>query len=151
MSRYGWISLSLMYFQMIRVISSPSISTTGLATLILFIGDLFTCTNGLKWRDRAKPSRAGGRRYSIQSCAEKAEVYGGQTIVKCFPINIHALRVTVNGVSRRMTNIPTFRQDGEAPAHARTCDRANGSWIFHERCCANTHSGQTIPVHRVHR
>ena len=31
---YGWISLSLMYCQMIRVISSPSSSTTGLATLI---------------------------------------------------------------------------------------------------------------------
>ena len=34
-SRYGRISLSLMYFQMIRVISSPSISTTGFFTLIL--------------------------------------------------------------------------------------------------------------------
>src|ERR1051325_561928 len=34
MSRYGWISLSLISPQMIRVISSPSISTTGFATLI---------------------------------------------------------------------------------------------------------------------
>src|SRR5579872_7006168 len=33
-SRNGWISLSLMYCQMIRVISSPSSSTTGLVTLI---------------------------------------------------------------------------------------------------------------------
>src|SRR6202043_2745211 len=33
-SRNGVISLSLMYFQMIRVISSPSSSTTGLVTLI---------------------------------------------------------------------------------------------------------------------
>src|SRR5690348_5190927 len=33
-SRKGWISLSLMYCQMIRVISSPSSSTTGLVTLI---------------------------------------------------------------------------------------------------------------------
>jgi hypothetical protein len=68
-----------MYFQMIRVISSPSISTTGLATLILFIGDLLPAQNGLKaagpgaW---AKPSRGGGRRYSIRGHAEKAEVYG---------------------------------------------------------------------------
>src|SRR5262249_10524428 len=37
MSRYGTISLSLMNFQMMRVISSPSISTTGFATLIFAI------------------------------------------------------------------------------------------------------------------
>src|SRR5471032_1507605 len=37
MSRYGRISLSLMNFQMMRVISSPSISTTGFFTLILGI------------------------------------------------------------------------------------------------------------------
>src|SRR5450830_77929 len=34
MSRYGWIRRSLMNFQMIRVISSPSSSTTGPTTLI---------------------------------------------------------------------------------------------------------------------
>src|SRR5579875_3014982 len=38
MSRYGKISLSLISFQMIRVISSPSMSTTGLATLIFDMG-----------------------------------------------------------------------------------------------------------------
>src|SRR5579872_2817077 len=38
MSRNGWISLSLMYCQMIRVISSPSSSTTGLVTLIFAMG-----------------------------------------------------------------------------------------------------------------
>jgi hypothetical protein len=71
-----------MSFQMIRVISSPSISTTGLATLILFIGDLLPAQNGLKtagpgaW---AKPSRAGARRYSIQGRAEKAEFTGRKT------------------------------------------------------------------------
>src|SRR5215510_9498001 len=37
MSRYGWISLSLISFQMMRVISSPSISTTGFVTLIFAI------------------------------------------------------------------------------------------------------------------
>src|ERR1700676_3163792 len=37
MSRYGRISLSLMRCQMIRVISSPSSSTTGFVTLILAI------------------------------------------------------------------------------------------------------------------
>src|SRR6185369_15836792 len=37
MSRYGRISWSLMNFQMIRVISSPSISTTGFLTLIFAI------------------------------------------------------------------------------------------------------------------
>src|SRR5665648_1253751 len=34
MSRYGWIRRSLMDLQMIRVISSPSISTTGPTTVI---------------------------------------------------------------------------------------------------------------------
>src|SRR3979411_2094935 len=38
-SRNGLISLSLMYFQMIRVISSPSSSTTGLVTLIFAMAD----------------------------------------------------------------------------------------------------------------
>src|SRR6266487_1729780 len=37
MSRYGWISLSLMNCQMMRVISSPSSSTTVPSTLILAI------------------------------------------------------------------------------------------------------------------
>src|SRR5215471_15366487 len=37
MSRYGRISLSLMNAQMMRVISSPSISTTGFFTLIFGI------------------------------------------------------------------------------------------------------------------
>src|SRR6201996_2497270 len=38
-SRNGWISLSLMYCQMIRVISSPSSSTPGLVTLIFAMED----------------------------------------------------------------------------------------------------------------
>src|ERR1044072_2126715 len=37
MSKYGRISFSLIFCQMIRVISSPSISTTGFFTLILAI------------------------------------------------------------------------------------------------------------------
>src|SRR5450756_195501 len=37
MSRYGWIRRSLMNCQMIRVISSPSSSTTGFFTLILLM------------------------------------------------------------------------------------------------------------------
>ena len=37
-SRYGWISLSLMSCQMMRVISSPSSSTTGFSTLIFAMG-----------------------------------------------------------------------------------------------------------------
>src|SRR4051794_36091070 len=37
-SRYGWMSRSLMNCQMIRVISSPSSSTTGPATLIFAMG-----------------------------------------------------------------------------------------------------------------
>src|SRR4051812_25772697 len=54
-SRNGWISLSLMYFQMIRVISSPSSSTTGLVTLI------FAMERGL-FGDRALREEAGDGR-----------------------------------------------------------------------------------------
>src|SRR6187455_185813 len=46
-SRNGLISLSLMYCQMIRVISSPSSSTTGLVTLI------FAMTEGAFLENRA--------------------------------------------------------------------------------------------------
>src|SRR5436190_21146239 len=52
-SRKGWISLSLMYCQMIRVISSPSSSTTGLDTLI------FAMTEEASWKQRVL--RRGGR------------------------------------------------------------------------------------------
>src|ERR1700716_3108750 len=52
MSRNGLISLSLMYCQMIRVISSPSGSTTGLVTLIFAMADrafLGTARFGWGW------------------------------------------------------------------------------------------------------
>src|SRR4051794_30152701 len=42
MSRYGWIRRSLMNCQMIRVISSPSSSTTGFCTLIFATGLLLS-------------------------------------------------------------------------------------------------------------
>src|SRR5882757_4026145 len=51
-SRNGLISLSLMYCQMIRVISSPSSSTTGLVTLIFAMTDrafLETARFGWGW------------------------------------------------------------------------------------------------------
>src|SRR5258708_39962296 len=54
-SRNGRISLSLMYCQMIRVISSPSSSTTGLDTLI------FAMTGGAFLEQRVL--RRGGREY----------------------------------------------------------------------------------------
>src|ERR1700761_4935371 len=64
MSRNGWISLSLMYCQMIRVISSPSSSTTGLGTLIFAMGK-----RAFYW------NRAGNRspRYSTAGPGAKAE------------------------------------------------------------------------------
>ena len=67
MSRYGWISLSLMYCQMIRVISSPSSSTTGLATLILAMQEPFERRD---WTGRW--GTAGARRYSTGPWAVKA-------------------------------------------------------------------------------
>src|SRR6185312_6836453 len=51
-SRYGRISLSLINFQMMRVISSPSISTTGFFTLI------FGIAGGLYHAERRASSSA---------------------------------------------------------------------------------------------
>src|SRR5262245_16239458 len=64
-SRNGWISLSLMYCQMIRVISSPSSSTTGLVTLIFaMIGKASWERFGRSgWREkRVIAPRASGRK-----------------------------------------------------------------------------------------
>src|SRR3974390_3042282 len=55
MSRYGWISLSLISCQIMRVISSPSISTTGFATLIFAISESLMNSHG---------NGVGGRAYS---------------------------------------------------------------------------------------
>src|ERR1700692_3013784 len=65
-SRNGVISLSLMYCQMIRVISSPSSSTTGLVTLIFAMG---------KWAflELARFARDGLMRYSTASASAKAK------------------------------------------------------------------------------
>src|SRR5476649_2785408 len=54
-SRNGVISLSLMYCQMIRVISSPSSSTTGLVTLIfaMEIGPFWTSAFREGWNARS--------------------------------------------------------------------------------------------------
>src|ERR1700730_12079889 len=66
MSRYGWISFSLISRQMMRVISSPSSSTTGFFTLILAI--LRALVEGARTLDRANverwrssPPSGGGR------------------------------------------------------------------------------------------
>src|SRR5262245_33537540 len=61
-SRNGVINLSLMYCQMIRVISSPSSSTTGLVTLI------FAMTEGAFFRKTADTGGVGWwcRRYSTR-------------------------------------------------------------------------------------
>src|SRR5919106_1607609 len=48
-SRYGWISRSLMNAQMMRVISSPSSSTTGRATLIFAMGLRSPVGTGSAW------------------------------------------------------------------------------------------------------
>ena len=59
MSRYGWISLSLIICQMIRVISSPSISTTGLATLIFAMRVKNLCIP--EGREKRRERNAAGR------------------------------------------------------------------------------------------
>src|SRR5581483_8406542 len=66
---------------MIRVISSPSSSTTGLATLIFGIAICDLCdTEGRERRERQrvqeKPPAHRRRRYSTGATAEKAEVCG---------------------------------------------------------------------------
>ncbi len=66
MSRNGVISLSLMYCQMIRVISSPSSSTTGLDTLIFAM-------IGKASRERACDAAGGMARHSTAACRAKAK------------------------------------------------------------------------------
>src|ERR1700722_18487223 len=72
-SRNGVISLSLMYCQMIRVISSPSSSTTGLVTLIFsmadraFLGIARFGTNGSGTNEVLHP------RYSTANALAKAK------------------------------------------------------------------------------
>src|SRR5215470_16302480 len=70
MSRYGWISFSLISCQMMRVISSPSISTTGFATLIFAIADR-------TFLKVARTGREGFRRgpYSTQNWTAKAAMF----------------------------------------------------------------------------
>src|SRR3977135_921123 len=68
-SRNGLISLSLMYCQMIRVISSPSSSTTGLVTLILAMSEGAFLENradnaGLRDYSRAIALQTGWRKPS---------------------------------------------------------------------------------------
>src|SRR6266700_200290 len=66
-SRHGVINLSLMYCQMIRVISSPSSSTTGLVTLI------FAMIGKASWEQRVfRRDEAGYPRYSTASALAEA-------------------------------------------------------------------------------
>jgi len=58
-SRYGTISLSLMNFQMMRVISSPSISTTGFFTLIFVAMGTCCITGRRETLARRAPRRTG--------------------------------------------------------------------------------------------
>src|SRR3979411_1786279 len=74
-SRNGRISLSLMYCQMIRVISSPSSSTTGLVTLIFAMVDRAF----LEQRVSGGVECGGGRfypRYSTAGALAKAKALG---------------------------------------------------------------------------
>src|SRR6195952_1846941 len=73
-SRNGVISLSLMYCQMIRVISSPSSSTTGLVTLVfpMEVGPFWNSAFRDGWGDviRAIAPQAPGRkpsRYAVSA------------------------------------------------------------------------------------
>src|SRR5712671_6210524 len=80
MSRNGLMSLSLMYCQMIRVISSPSSSTTGLVTLIFAMTEGAFLENravlaGLRDYSRAIALQTGWRkpsRYAAQFSGQKA-------------------------------------------------------------------------------
>src|SRR5882672_553892 len=67
-SRNGLISLSLMYCQMIRVISSPSSSTTGLVTLIFAMTDRAFLGIARFGRGRGLPPR-----YSTADAVAKAK------------------------------------------------------------------------------
>src|ERR1044072_797485 len=86
MSRYGWISLSLMNCQMIRFISSPSISTTGLATLIFAI-----VTSHLSRADRTASER-GERGVQRGARPHRGGRLGGTGQVVTVRVNRLALR-----------------------------------------------------------
>src|SRR5918911_992550 len=81
MSRYGWISLSLMKCQMIRVISSPSSSTTGFSTLIFAIIRALVLVGAperarrAEARDSCRPATARGR-YSTRPGGAHAAAEG---------------------------------------------------------------------------
>src|SRR5690242_21760388 len=58
MSREGWMNLSLMVCQMIRVISSPSSSTTGFTTLIFLMPEAEVDAILSCWVKRVEEKRA---------------------------------------------------------------------------------------------
>src|SRR5579864_4656536 len=89
MSRNGWISLSLMYCQMIRVISSPSSSTTGLVTL-MFAMEIRALLESCGWIcSRAIAPRNAARKPS------------GHAVQPIFLAALHVPHAARHGVLRR--------------------------------------------------
>src|SRR5690349_1151665 len=89
MSRNGLISLSLMYCQMIRVISSPSSSTTGLVTLIFAMGNrAFSATARFQ---ESREGSDGSPRYSTAARCAKAthRRHSGARVKRASPESIH--------------------------------------------------------------
>src|SRR5256885_1931968 len=80
-SRKGLTSLSLMYCQMIRVISSPSSSTTGLVTLIFAMteGAFFRKAARLRrgWSDYTRPIALQNGRWGEGRVGKKGRSRGG--------------------------------------------------------------------------
>src|SRR5579872_4879232 len=97
MSRNGWISLSLMYCQMIRVISSPSSSTTGLVTLIFAMEKRALLEVCLKLRGpNARKARTAADlppRYSTAGLGAKAihRCHSGARVKRASPESIPQL------------------------------------------------------------
>src|SRR6201996_4837264 len=105
-SRNGLISLSLMYCQMIRVISSPSSSTTGLVTLIFAIEVRPYLECSCERGNENVPVRP----YSIVSKPAKADWLGSR-VTLCGGPGDRAGRYR-RGLARPAESRPTMRRDG---------------------------------------
>src|SRR5919106_1586749 len=114
-SRYGWISRSLMKAQMMRVISSPSSSTTGPATLIFAMGLRSPVGTGSAWlqvRDVGLlgPHGLGG--------------FGERRVVRRAGLEqCHDLGTTVAGAGDQLLDLVLGEQFGQRLAVSRAAAR----------------------------
>src|SRR5215207_9877733 len=113
-SRNGLISLSLMYCQMIRVISSPSSSTTGLVTLI------FAMTEGAFLENRA--FRAGWSDYTGPIAPQTGRRKPSRYALSAQSLACNALGKNALRLERRLGRRPRHH----VPGHKQAADQGAG-------------------------